>query len=57
MKKFEETGVVTNNERPVHHHFARSAENIAMVSESLAEDQNVSIPRRPREFGLSYGTL
>ena len=44
MKKFEETGVVTNIERPVHHRFARSAENIAIISESVAEDPNVSIP-------------
>ena len=28
VKKFEETGVVTNIERPKHHRFARSAENI-----------------------------
>ena len=31
VKKFEETGLVTNIERPVHHRFARSAENIAIV--------------------------
>ena len=56
-KKFEETGVVTRIERPVHHHFARFAENITMVSESVAEDPNVSIPRRSQELGQSYGTL
>ena len=38
VKKFEETGVVTNIERPVHHCFARSAENITIVSEGFAED-------------------
>ena len=57
VKKFEETGVVTNIERAVHHHFARSAENIAIVSESVANDPNVSILRRPQELELSYGTL
>jgi hypothetical protein len=57
VKKFEETGAVTNIVRPVHHRFARSAENIAAVSESVAEDPNVSIPRRSQELGLSYGTL
>ena len=46
VKKFAETGLITNIERPVHHRFARSAENIAIVSESLAEDPNVSVPRR-----------
>ena len=35
-KKFEETGKVTNIERPVHHSFACSAENNAIVSESVA---------------------
>ena len=37
--------------------FACFAENIAIVSESAAEDPNVSIPRRSQELGLSYGTL
>ena len=37
VKQYEETGVVTNIERPVHHSFARSSENIAaIVSESVA---------------------
>ena len=36
------------------HPFARSAENIAIVSESIAEDPNVLIPRRSQELGLSY---
>ena len=50
MKKFKETEVVINIERPEHHSFARSAENIA-------EDPKVSNSRRPQELGLSYGTL
>ena len=33
--------------------FTRSAENIAIVSESVAVDPNVSIPRRSQELGLS----
>ena len=32
MKKFKNTGVVTNIEWPVHHRFSRSDENIAIVS-------------------------
>ena len=44
VKKFEETGVVLNSERPVHHRFAGSTENIAIVSENVAED-----PRRSQE--------
>ena len=39
VKKFEETGLITNIERPVQHHFARSAEAIAIVSENV-------VPRR-----------
>ena len=34
VKKFEETKVLTNIERPAHHRFARSAENVAIISES-----------------------
>ena len=50
VQKFEETRVVTNIERPVHHRFARSTGNIAIVSGSVAEDPNVSIPRRSQEL-------
>ena len=51
--KFEETGMVINIERAVHYRFACFAENIAIVSESVAEDTNVSIPCRSQELGLS----
>ena len=43
MKEFEETGVFTNI--------------TAIVSKSVAEDPNVSIPCRAQELELSYGTL
>ena len=46
MKKFEETGVVSNIDRSVYYRFARSAEHIDIVSESVAENRNVSIPQR-----------
>ena len=49
--------MVTNIERPVQHCCARSTENIAIVSESIAEDLKVSIPRHSQELGPSYGTL
>ena len=49
VRKFEETEVVTDIERPVHLRLARSAENIAIVSESVAEDPNVSISRHSRD--------
>ena len=41
VKKFEETGVVTSIERPVHHHFAPFTENIPIISESVAEGPNM----------------
>ena len=52
VKKFEETGVVTNIERSVHHRFACSAQNIAIVSENVVEDTNALIPCRSQECGL-----
>ena len=42
---------------PVHHRFARSTENSAIVSEIVTEVPNESNPRRSQELGLSYGTL
>ena len=57
VKKFLETGVVTNIERPVHHIFAHSVENIDIVSESVAENPNVLTTLRSQKLGLSYGTL
>ena len=54
--KFEETGVLINIDRQVNHRFARSAENNAIISESVAQDRNVSI-RSIQESELSYGTL
>ena len=57
VKKFEENGVITNMERPVHYCFACFAENIAIVSESVAKDPNVSVARRSLELGLSHDTL
>ena len=57
MKTFEETGVATNIDGPVHYRFASSAQNIAIVSEIVAEDPNKSIPYRSQKLGLSYGTL
>ena len=41
----------------MHHRFARNAENIDKVSESVAEHPNVPIPNRSQELWLSYGTL
>ena len=57
VKIFEETIMVTNIERSVHHCFTCSAEYIAFVSESVAEDPYASIRCRSQQLGLSYDTL
>ena len=57
VQNFEETEVVTNIERPVHHRFAHSSANTLIVSESVAEDPNVSILRRSQDLLLSFGIL
>ena len=49
--------MVTIIVRPVHHRFVRSAENTAILRENVAEDPNMSIPRRSPESELFYGTL
>ena len=41
----------------MYHRFAPSAEDIAIVNESIAEDPNVSISRRSEQLRLSYGPL
>ena len=38
VQKFGESRVITNIESPNHHSFASSDENIAIISESAAED-------------------
>ena len=53
VKTFEETGVVTNIERPGHHRFTGFAENIAIVSECVAEDPKMWIGHRSQELGIS----
>ena len=50
VRNFEDTGVITNIERSVHHCFTCSTENMALISETIAEDPNVSIPRRSQEL-------
>ena len=49
--------MATNIERSVHHRFAHIPENIAIVSESVAKEPNLSIRRRSQELILSYDTL
>ena len=58
VMKFEETRVVKNIERPKHHRFARSAENIAIVSENVAETRLcpfISVLRNQNRLTAHYG--
>ena len=41
----------------LHYRFTRTAENVVIESESVAEDPNVSIHRQPQELGLSHYAL
>lgn len=57
MKKIEEIGTVTDIVRSVHYRNVRSAENIAVVAQSVEEDPNSSISRRAHHLGLCYVPL
>ena len=57
VKKFEETGSIGDRVRPVRHRGVRSVENIAAVSESVAEYPELLIRRRSQLLGFSDGSL
>ena len=52
VKKFDEAGVIVNTEKPVHRQFTRSSENIAIVSESVAEDTSFSGINTTAYYGI-----
>ncbi|EFN81609.1 hypothetical protein EAI_12104, partial [Harpegnathos saltator] len=52
VAKFATTVSVNDQPTPAHRRNARSAENIAAVSESVQENPRQSIPRRAQELGL-----
>ena len=57
MKKFEETGSVHNKPPSGRPKTARSAENIAAVLESNANDPSTSTPRGSQELGIAQTSL
>jgi Helix-turn-helix domain (DUF4817) len=57
VQKFESTFSLQNVPVPVRQRNARSEENIAAVRESVANDPNVSIPRRSQQLEISQTTL
>src|ERR1700743_1971165 len=56
VENFERTFSLHNVHVPIRQRTARSDENIAVVQASVAEDRNLSIPRRSQELGLSQTT-
>lgn len=56
VENFERTFSLHNVQVPIRRRTARSNENIAAVQASVAEDRNLSIPRRSQELGLSQTT-
>lgn len=57
VRKFEESESIIDIPRPVHQCNIRSTENVAAVAHSAEGDPNLSIPRRARQFGWSFGSL
>lgn len=57
VKKFDETGCVTDKPKSGRPKTVRTNENIAAVSESVENEPTTSISRRSQELGISYGSL
>lgn len=57
INKFERLGQVSDVKTPTRARPARSAENIAAVAESVAENRGLSISRRSQELGISQASL
>jgi len=56
VENFERIFSLHNVQVPIRQRTSRSIENIAAVEASVAEDRNLSIPRRSQQLGLSQTT-
>lgn len=56
VENFERTFSLHNVQVPIRQRNARSNANIAAVQASVAEDRNLSIPRRSQELGIGSQT-
>ena len=56
IKKFEETGSIRDSKLPVRHCTLRSLDNIATVSESVAESPGTSIRHRSQQLDIPRST-
>jgi len=57
IKKFEETGSIMDSKLPVRHRARRSLDNIAAVSESVAESPGTSIRHCSQELDIPRSTM
>ena len=57
VQKFEQTGYVGDVKIPVHAGTARTAENIAAIRDSVAEESYTSTSRRAQQLHLSRSSL
>lgn len=57
VQKLEQTGSVGDVKTPVHAHTARTAETIAAVRDSVAEEPSTSTRRRAQQLHLSRSSL
>jgi transposase len=56
IKKFEETGSIMDSKLPVRHRTGRSLDNIAPVTESVAESPGTSIRHRSQQLDIPRST-
>ena len=57
MRKFQQTGSVGNVKTPVHARPVRSAVNISVVCDSVAEEPPTSTCRRAQQLNISRTSL
>ena len=57
IKKFEETGSIMDSKSPMRHRVGRSLDNIATVSEKVAESPEVSIRHRSQQLDIPRSTM
>jgi len=57
IKKFEETGSIMDSKLPVRHCTSRSLDNIAAVSESVAQSPGTSIRHRSQQLDIPRSTM
>jgi len=57
IKKFEETGLIMDSKLPTHHRTGWSLNNIAAVSESVAESAGTSLCQRSQQLGIPRSAM